>query len=225
MIGVVIPAHDEESTLASCVTAALQLRNDPALRGEVVRAVVVLDACSDASGRIAAAMGVETLRIDARNVGATRALGAQHLLDAGARWLAFTDADTVVSRDWLSAQLALGADAVCGTIGVDDWSAHPPEVGARFVRDYVDACGHRHIHGANLGVTREAYLGVGGFLPLASKEDIALVTALAEAGYSIAWSSLPRVTTSGRAAGRAPGGFADAIRRHREELGAIPPEA
>ena len=225
MIGVVIPAHDEESTLVRCLAAALELGHDPALRGEVVRAVVVLDACSDGSGAIAAAMDVETLSLDARNVGAARALGARHLLDAGARWLAFTDADTVVSRDWLSAQLALGADAVCGTIGVDDWSAHPPEVGARFVREYVDACGHHHIHGANLGVKREAYLAVGGFLPLPSAEDIALVKALADAGYDIAWSSMPRVTTSGRAAGRAPGGFADAIRRHREELGASSPAA
>ena len=221
MIGLIIPAHQEEKTLAPCLAAALELRHDPGLKGEEVRIIVVLDACTDASEAIATGMGVDTLRIDARNVGAARALGARHALALGARWLAFTDSDTVVSRDWLSAQLALGADAVCGTIGVDDWSAHPPEVRARFAREYVDACGHRHIHGANLGVSREAYLAVGGFQPLASKEDVAIVGALSAAGYSIAWSARPRVTTSARKVGRAPGGFADAILRHCEELGDI----
>ncbi len=182
MIGVVIPAHDEEAILARCLPSVRELEHDPLLRGEAVRTRVVLDDCSDASESIAAAMGIETVRIGARNVGAARALGAHHLHSEGARWLALTVADTVVSPGWLSAQLALGADAVCGTIAVSDWSGHPPEVGARFLRDYVDACGH-----------------------------------------PIAWSSTPRVVTSARAIGRAPGRFADAIRRHREELGAALP--
>lgn len=221
MIGVVVPVHDEEATLRTCLVSALALGRDPALRGETVLVVAVLDSCTDASEAIAVGLGVEVVCIQARNVGVARATGARHALDAGARWLAFTDADTTVSPDWLSSQLALGADAVCGTIAVDDWSAHPPEVGERFVREYVDACGHRHVHGANLGVTTGAYLAVGGFQPLASEEDIALVRALSDGGYSIAWSSLPRVTTSARIRGRAPGGFAHAIRAHCEELAAL----
>jgi hypothetical protein len=71
-----------------------------------VHIVVVLDDCKDFSG-------------------------ADLLLAAGARWLAFTDADSRVSPGWLAAQLVLDADAVCGSIAVDDWSDHP-----RSVRDY-----------------------------------------------------------------------------------------
>jgi hypothetical protein len=36
MIGIVIPARDEESLLATCLRAALTAARDPALRGEPV---------------------------------------------------------------------------------------------------------------------------------------------------------------------------------------------
>jgi hypothetical protein len=56
-------------------------------------------------------------------------------------------------------------------------------------------------------VSAEAYHRVGGFEPLASREDVALVMALQAVGARIAWSAAPRVVTSARKAFRAPGGF------------------
>lgn len=50
------------------------------------------------------------------NVGHARAAGAQELLNQGVRWIACTDADSTVAEDWLVEQLALEADAVCGTV-------------------------------------------------------------------------------------------------------------
>ncbi|HUD32119.1 MAG TPA: glycosyltransferase family 2 protein, partial [Variovorax sp.] len=67
------------------------------------------------------------------------------------------------------------------------------------------------IHGANLGVSAEAYERVGGFRPLACSEDVALVEALQASGARIAWSAAPRVTTSARADARARGGFGDTL--------------
>jgi hypothetical protein len=55
---------------------------------------VVLDSCSDATEAIARGYPVATIALDARNVGIARARGAELLIEAGARWLAFTDADT-----------------------------------------------------------------------------------------------------------------------------------
>ena len=55
--------------------------------------------------------------------------------------LDITDADTVVSPTWLSDQLALDADAVCGSIAVDDWSPHGVHAGLihrHFLRTYSD---------------------------------------------------------------------------------------
>ncbi len=153
MIGVIVPAHNEEALLAPCLAALLEASRHEDLAGETVRIVVVLDACNDFSGAIARAYGVETLALKARNVGIARATGADFLLADGARWLAFTDADSRVSAAWLVAQLSLDADAVCGSIAVDDWSAHPHSVREYFRKTYVDADGHRHIHGANLGVS------------------------------------------------------------------------
>lgn len=214
MIGVIVPAHDEEEHIGETLAALTLAARHPGLADEPVVVVVVLDSCSDATGDIAEASGVETLAVEARNVGRARAAGASLLLERGARWLAFTDADTRVSPDWLVRQLELDADAVCGSIGVDDWSAHGAQAG--FIRDhfavtYHDVDGHRHIHGANLGVSAAAYLRAGGFLPLACSEDVALVEALQTSGARIAWSAAPRVTTSARANARARGGFGDTL--------------
>ncbi|RRS06122.1 glycosyltransferase family 2 protein [Aquabacterium soli] len=212
MIGVVIPAHNEEACLDACLHAVRAAALHPALRSEPVRIVAVLDDCSDGTEAVARAHPVQVLHVQARKVGAARAAGAQHLLEAGARWLAFTDADTVVSPGWLAAQLGLGAQAVCGSVEVD-WSAgeHGEPVRQCFERHYRDADGHRHIHGANLGVCALAYRRAGGFAPLACSEDVALVEALQRSGATIAWSAAPRVLTSARTDARARGGFGDTL--------------
>jgi glycosyltransferase involved in cell wall biosynthesis len=211
MIGVIVPAHNEQALLSTCLAALRAAARHAGLGGEPVCQIVVLDTCTDFSGAIARAYGVQTLTVRARNVGVARAAGAAMLLAAGARWLAFTDADTRVSAGWLVAQLSLGADAVCGSIAVDDWSTHPDGVREHFRRVYVDADGHRHVHGANLGVSAEAYLRAGGFPPLACSEDVVLVDRLIESGARIAWSAAPRVVTSARSIVRARGGFGDTL--------------
>ena len=209
MIGVTIPAHDEEDRLSACVASVLRAARHPALAGERVEVVVVLDACRDGSFEAAARHPVEILAVEARNVGRARALGAAALLEARARWLAFTDADTIVSPDWLAAQLSLGADAVCGTVGVADWWLHPRELRERYRARYRDADGHRHVHGANLAVAADWYVRVGGFEALPAHEDVALVAALEREGARIAWSAAPRVVTSARRDARARHGFGD----------------
>jgi glycosyltransferase involved in cell wall biosynthesis len=207
MIAVVVPAHNEAECLGACIASIQQAATSNALHGEAVQIFVCADACTDGSERIAEQMGACVLRLDARNVGAARALGAQAALDAGARWLAFTDADSVVAPDWLAAQLSLNADAVCGTVSISDWGDYGTEMRQHYGRTYTDADDHRHIHGANLGVSALAYRRSGGFLPLVSSEDVALVDALQACGASIAWSAKPRVTTSARRDFRAPDGF------------------
>lgn len=214
MIGVVVPAHDEEAEIGETVAALLVAAAHPALRGEAVEVLVVLDSCSDATGAIARFAGARTLAVEVCNVGRARAAGADRLLGEGARWLAFTDADTRVSPEWLMRQLELDADAVCGSIGVDDWDVHgsyADALRAHFARTYTDADGHRHVHGANLGVSAEAYVRAGGFPALACSEDVALVEALKETGARIAWSAAPRVSTSARHDARARGGFGDTL--------------
>ncbi|MDA8523233.1 glycosyltransferase [Acidovorax sp. NCPPB 4044] len=207
MIGVVVPAHDEEERLEACLQSLQEAARHPALGGEGVTIVVALDACTDRSAAIAQRHRVKTVSLDRCNVGAARAAGAQAALQAGARWLGFTDADSTVAPDWIAAQLGQVSDAVCGTVEVRHWEDYSVSLQQCYHAAYLDRPGHRHIHGANLGVDAGAYVRAGGFRELRTGEDVALVESLEALGARIAWSNVPRVVTSARRQYRAPGGF------------------
>ncbi len=224
MIAIIVPAHNESQHIGRCLFSLHCAARCSGLSGERVQVFVVADACTDDTATAAQRWGAQVLHCDARNVGHARALGADAALAVGARWLAFTDADTVVAPDWLSQQLALGSDAVCGTVQVRNWNAwgnlqHTMQ--AHFAATYFDVDGHRHIHGANLGVCARAYRRAGGFPALASSEDVALVRALEAAGAHIAWSAAPRVCTSARKRYRAPDGFGATLVRVAQKKQAL----
>jgi len=214
MIGILIPAHNEQDLLEQCLSAAVRASKHGLLAGEPVEVLVVLDSCTDRSAQIVSGFPVLSLHIDARNVGQARAAGAQVLLERGARWISCTDADSRVAEDWLVAQLGLGADAVCGTVTVEHWDPSFDESAQiRYHSHYQARDGHRHIHGANLGVSADAYRWAGGFAPLTCDEDVQLVRQLELLGADIAWSHRPQVHTSARLDSRARGGFGDYLRK------------
>ncbi len=217
MIGVIVPAHNEAGSIAACLRSIQAAAGCVALNGEEVLVIVVLDACTDDTERICRETGVVVLSCDVQNVGIARALGAATALEAGARWLAFTDADSVVAPDWISKQLALSSDVVCGTIAVDDWGVYGERMRCHFEATYTDADDHRHVHGANLGISAFAYVIAGGFPPLVTGEDVAIVSALLDVGASVAWSAAPRVVTSARTSFRAATGFGSTLARIEAE--------
>lgn len=219
-VGVVVPIHDEQDLLPRCLLA---LRAAAAGCAVPVHVVLVLDGCSDgsaASAALAAPLATSTtvLTADLHCVGAARALGCRSLLDRfgpAGTWLATTDADSAVPPDWLARGLAYaeeGYDAVAGTVLVDDSSPLAVQVRQAYLADYEDRWGHRHVHGANLALSAEAYLAVGGFAPVLCHEDARLVGALRAAGRVIAWADDLPVLTSGRTHSRVPGGFGDYLR-------------
>ncbi len=214
----VVPAHDEQRLLPACLAALRVAAAHPALRHLAVHLVPVLDACSDDSGAVAPG----ALEVTARNVGVARAAGFAEVLRAEAGrppeqlWLATTDADSTVPADWLVEQLRLagrGADAVAGTVRVDDWSEQPAQVQRRFAGTYgAPGADHLHVHGANLGLSAQAYVDAGGIAPLALAEDRALVDTLHARGLRVVATGRIPVTTSGRRESRTAGGFADHLR-------------
>lgn len=222
MIGVVVPAHNEQALLGRCLASVQQAARHPALAGEAVIILVVLDACTDASARIAQQAGVATLSVEAGNVGLARRVGAAYVIAQGARWLACTDADSCMAEDWLVEQLLHGAEVVCGTVQVQDWESHDAALQQAYQQRYQARDGHRHIHGANLGICALAYQRVGGFPPIPAHEDVQLVQALAKAGAHIVWSASGSVSTSARMDARAHGGFADYLRQLAGTLAANP---
>jgi glycosyltransferase involved in cell wall biosynthesis len=207
MIGVVIPAHNEAAYLASCLAAVNRAAVAKQLGGELVLVVVVLDTCSDESADIARQFGARIVNTNVLNVGIARGKGAEFAIRCGARWLAFTDADSIVAPDWIAKQLALNVDAVCGTVEVRRWYSYGKRLQNLYASIYRDKDGHSHIHGANLGVSAHAYEKAGGFRALECAEDVALVQDLKSTGASLVWSAAPRVVTSARCDYRRPAGF------------------
>jgi GT2 family glycosyltransferase len=129
-------------------------------------------------------------------------------------WLAVTDADSVVPPNWLTAALALAdaetADLVVGTVlpgpeltpvARDAWLA---------VHDLRD--GHRHVHGANLGVRASSLDALGGWAPLSTGEDVDLVRRADLAAMTVVRTGAIAVHTSARLQSRITLGFAGYLR-------------
>jgi glycosyltransferase involved in cell wall biosynthesis len=222
-ISVVVPAHDEEDRIGPCLESLRVAATHPSLARTAVRVVVVLDSCSDQTGERADRLGVDAIEVSARSVGPARSAGFAHLLGrAGVadrhHWLATTDADSKVPPEWLARQLSWhrrGAEAVAGTVEVQDWSEQPARVRHRFGRHQrahgLDD-GHGHVHGANLGLSADVYRRAGGVPHLPLAEDHALWDAVGATGaLRISAPDLP-VVTSSRRDGRAVGGFSDLLR-------------
>ncbi len=218
---VVIPAHDEAVLLPSCL-ASLARAADAVAERAVVLTVVVADSCTDITEAIAKAYDAEVVQVAYRNVGAARAAGVTIGLGAlgewppSRTWLASTDADTVVPSDWLARQLDLadtGVTAVAGVVRVDSFSDHPTGTATAFDARYPGQShlGHSHVHGANIGARADAYQRAGGWGKLHLAEDHDLWRRLREAGERCLATTTLWVTTSGRALGRADGGFADLL--------------
>jgi hypothetical protein len=223
IVGVVVPAANEQNHIGACLQALADSRKQLALTrysGVDVRVVVVLDSCVDDTMPVVAGYaGVEAILCSAGSVGVARATGARHLINSASvalseLWLANTDADSRVPRNWLSTLIAeaeRGTHVVLGTVlpDVSRYSA----VGRRWYARHVLRDGHPHIHGANLGIRADTYEALGGWPPVGSGEDVALAERVDAAGHlRVARIASIPVTTSARSEGRAPRGFADYLR-------------
>ncbi|MFP3678565.1 glycosyltransferase family 2 protein [Pseudomonas sp. SIMBA_041] len=204
MIGVVLAAHNKERYISQCLESVFLAVEHPSLKDQLLEILVVLDDCSDSTEAMVAAMGVQSIGVSFQNVVKTRAVGAEQLLKAGARWLAF-----VVPPDWLARQIEFDADAVCGTVEVDSWREYGEAVRTQYLTLYQFIENHRHIHGANLGLSAEAYQNAGGFKHLRAHEDVQVVADLERIGARIVWAATNPVLTSAHRDYRCRGGFGD----------------
>lgn len=220
-VGVVVPVHQEEDSLETCLASIVE-----ASAAASTLIVVVLDACTDRSAEIAARFPVTSLRIDAHNVGAARRAGADRVLaEFGQRhasrvWIANTDADSTVPSHWISHQLDLarrGADVVTGGVR-PELAALSPAHAELWLRTHPPGEPNGNVHGANLGIRGSTYLAVGGFAPLPEHEDVDLVARATAAGAVVTATDGCTVETSARFTGRTPGGYAGYLRSVAEEL-------
>lgn len=236
-VGIVVPVHDEEELLGGALVA-LEAAVDQVAENTLCHTVLVYDECRDRSRQIASIWsrhlrrrGVDQLtseiEIEAGSVGSARRAGCTLVLTAAVEanlmpesiWLATTDADSRVPKDWLAAQIAsheAGADVWAGTVTVRDWTHRTDGTAAEWLRRYeteVDP-----VHGASLAINGQAYLDAGQFEQLTSGEDRALLTAAGAVGARCHYDRSVPVVTSARRHARAPHGFASALQRVEEQV-------
>jgi len=230
-VGVVIPAHNEEATIESCIASVL---GSLARVGVDHWVVVVADHCTDSTvGLARRALGDagEVIEVGVRSAGAARRRGVARVLrhwgslDPSRIWLANTDADTRVSDNWIEVQLGFADEGVTAVAGIVHLDAGGCAAAKRVYRStyLTTAQGtHTHVHGANLSVRADAYQDVGGWSNLALAEDHCLWSRLRGKGWRVTSPVSSVVTTSARLQGRAAGGFADTLRAYVEALHAEP---
>lgn len=216
-IVVAVPARNEVETIGSCLHAVdLAASAVPV----TVSIVVAADSCTDATADRARACPLVNTRLTVLTgawgrVGGARAAAVAHGLSLSpfpphATWIANTDADCVVDRAWLAGQLMLSPHhrAVAGIVRLDHSAPYP--LARAFELSYdLEGPTHRHVHGANLGVRADTYLGVGGWNAATMVgEDNELWRSLGAGGRRVVHSHEVTVTTSARTASRVEGGFA-----------------
>lgn len=168
LVSVVVPARDAEVTLGDCLRA---LANQSLARESYEVLVVVDHESADGSAQMARAAGVGVLASDQTGAAAARNAG---IAAARGEWIAFTDADCIPSRTWLSqllravqtAQPAPALGAAGATLGYE--STTPA---ARFVDLSGGLHAERHLAHerfpwaptGNVMYRRAALVAVGGF--------------------------------------------------------------
>ncbi len=192
MISFVIPAHNEEGDLAATLR---QLKESADAAGRPYEIIVVDDASTDRTGEIAAAGVATVVRVEHRQIAATRNAGARR---ATGDVLIFVDAETLVPPETLAAALrALDDGAIGGGVGVQ-FDHGVGWWGRRFVMVWnIISRIMRCAAGCFIFVRQDAFIAVGGFDErYYASEEIWLSRELKRIGRFIILRE--QVTTSGR---------------------------
>src|ERR1017187_3067403 len=193
MISFIIPAHNEEAWVGRCVSA---IRSGLESLDEPHEIIVVDDASSDATASVARQQGAQVIRVEHRQIAATRNTGARQ---AHGDILFFVDADTLTNAPAIQSALrairagAIGGGCVPRFEGWLPWwfRLTEPFIGpavrlARFLPS-----------GAFLFCTRSAFQATGGFNEnYYAAEEVVFVAALKRQGRFVILAET--VVTSGR---------------------------
>jgi glycosyltransferase involved in cell wall biosynthesis len=192
MLSLVIPAHDEEQTLGRTLTALKEAVQRADVPAEII---VVDDASTDATAEVARRDGAEVVRVEHRQIAATRNAGARA---ARGDWLVFVDADTIVPAETLRAAIgALRRGVVGGGCRVD-FEGPMPLYARLFL--FIASPVYRWLGlaaGCFLFCTRNAFDAVGGFdEELYASEEVTMSRSLRRHGRFVVLRE--SVVTSGR---------------------------
>ncbi len=181
MISVVIPALNEEKYLKSCL---LSLTRQSYNWHEVI---VVDGGSTDRTVQIAEELADNVIVEAASPVGAARNLGVKH---SKGDIVAFIDADTIASREWIAAiRESMKEDEVVGVTGptFPIQGKNIDRLIYRMSTDYIQrfliTLNLPHVPGFNCAYRKDAFFSVGGFDEgRVTHEDMLLSLDLKDAG-------------------------------------------
>ena len=193
MLSFIVPAYNEELELPATLSA---IHAAAAANGEPYEIIVVDDASTDATARIAQLAGAVVVSVHHRQIAAVRNAGARA---ARGDVLFFVDADTLISSAHVAgARAALAADCAGGGARVATDGSVP-----LWGRIFIHVFSAFYFTVANLGAgaflftTRENFEAAGGFdSQLFAGEEIYFSQALKKLGRFILLDE--PVVTSGR---------------------------
>jgi glycosyltransferase involved in cell wall biosynthesis len=227
---VVVPARDEERTVAACFAALAAQTVTPSAFELILVADGCVDRTEEAARAAAERLGLALTVIEgpgagsgpARRLGMDAAAARLEALGLPHGLIATTDADSAPAPDWLARQLAhvdRGAEVIAGLIELDaeDAAGLPKAVLDRRGRDATrrlgrvrrtdPTAGHHHFAGASIGVTADAYRRVGGIEATPALEDEGFAERLSAHHIPILRARDVRVRTAARIDGRARRGL------------------
>lgn len=183
---VVIPCKDEVDTLAACLHA-LRTQDFPPGRFEVL---VVDGGSTDGSRDLARRARVRLLTDGATGPGGARNVGIRA---ARAPIVAFTDADCVPARDWLTRHAEVFAEDP-GLAGVGGAMRMSRESALGALEDLETRVHYRGLITSNVAYRRDVLLEVGGFAEdLRCAEDYDLAWRVMDAGHRVQFDPRPVV--------------------------------
>jgi glycosyltransferase involved in cell wall biosynthesis len=178
MISFIVPAHDEEQWIGKCLAS---IRTAMESLDDSYEVIVVDDASTDSTPRIAEQMGARTIRVAHRKISAVRDAGASAARGAV---LFFVDADTQINSLAVRAGLEILRSGAAGGGCVFEFD-EPIPLWGRIVHRFGVMMGRllQLTGGCFVFCTREAYTAAGGFSErLYAGEDMAFVQALKKVG-------------------------------------------
>lgn len=192
MLSFIVPAHNEELLLGRTLAAIHAAAREAGGEYEVI---VVDDASTDGTARIAETSGVQVIRVNHRQIAATRNAGARA---ARGGLFVFVDADTLVCTEVVRETLAAIDSGAVGGGCVFEFDGRVP-LWVRVIHPIFIHVARRLkiVGGCCVFSTCEAFEAIGGFCEeYFAGEDAAFIAALKREGPIV----IPRapVVTSGR---------------------------
>ncbi len=159
MLSFVVPAYNEERYLAATLEA---IHAAARAAGEAYEIVVADDASTDATAAIAKEHGARVVRVENRQIAATRNAGARSAVGDS---LIFVDADTIVSGALVAEAVAALREGAVGGGAPVKLMGSPPLWVRLFMRAFVPLYFRlaRWAAGCFVFCTRAAFDAAGGF--------------------------------------------------------------